>query len=83
MAVDVIVIGAGAAGLAAAKKLRAAGLDIKVVEAMDRIGGRAHTVTEPFGFPFDWGCAWMHAADRNPFFAEALKRATIRRNITI
>lgn len=74
MAVDVIVIGAGAAGLAAAKKLRAAGLDIKVVEAMDRIGGRAHTVTEPFGFAFDWGCAWMHASDRNPFFAEALAR---------
>jgi monoamine oxidase len=74
MAIDVVVIGAGAAGLAAAKTLRAAGLEVKVLEAMDRIGGRAHTVTEPFGFPFDWGCAWMHAADRNPFFAEAMKR---------
>lgn len=67
MNTDVIVVGAGAAGLAAAKVLRKAGL-----EAMDRIGGRAHTVNDPFGMPFDWGCAWMHAADRNPFFAEAV-----------
>ncbi len=74
MAVDVVVVGAGAAGLAAAKTLRAQGVEVKVLEAMERIGGRAHTVTEPFGFAFDWGCAWMHAADRNPFFAEAMKR---------
>jgi monoamine oxidase len=69
---DVVVIGAGAAGLAAAKALKKGGFDVTVLEAMDRIGGRAHTVTEPFGMPFDWGCAWMHAADRNPFFAEAV-----------
>ena len=72
MAADVIVIGAGAAGLAAAKALANAGASVTVLEAMDRIGGRAHTVAEPFGVPFDWGCAWMHAADRNPFFAEAV-----------
>jgi monoamine oxidase len=73
MTADVIVIGAGAAGLAAAKVLRRAGLSVTVLEAMDRIGGRALTVTEPFGMPFDWGCAWMHAADRNPFFGEAVR----------
>lgn len=69
--VDVVVVGAGAAGLAAAKALRTAGRSFRVVEAMDRIGGRAWTTTSDFGVPFDVGCAWLHAADRNPFFPEA------------
>ena len=69
--IDVVVIGAGAAGLAAAKGLAAAGRSVTVFEAMNRIGGRAWTETETFGFPFDRGCAWLHAADRNPFYAEA------------
>ncbi|MFN4155440.1 MAG: flavin monoamine oxidase family protein [Paracoccaceae bacterium] len=69
--VDVVVIGAGAAGLAAAKTLRATGLTFTVLEAMDRIGGRALTTSTDFGVPFDIGCAWLHAADRNPFFADA------------
>ncbi len=81
MATDVIVVGAGAAGLAAAKKLRSSGLTVTVLEAMDRIGGRAHTVVEPLGMPFDWGCAWLHAADRNPFFAEAVEHGhTLQRH---
>jgi monoamine oxidase len=71
---DVVVIGAGAAGLSAAKVLRAAGRSVVVLEAMDRIGGRAFTVSEPFGVPFDWGCAWLHAGDRNPFLAEAKRQ---------
>ena len=69
--VDVIVIGAGAAGLAAAKVLLSSSLSVKVLEAMSRIGGRAFTSSEHFGIPFDIGCAWLHAADRNPFFPEA------------
>src|SRR5262245_60929612 len=69
--VDVIVIGAGSSGLAAAKTLRTAGLSFKVLEAMGRIGGRAYTSSEHFGMPFDIGCAWLHAADRNPYFPEA------------
>ena len=69
--VDVVIVGAGCAGLAAAKRLRAAGHSFRVVEAMDRIGGRAWTTTTDFGIPFDIGCAWLHAADRNPFFPEA------------
>jgi len=69
--VDVVVVGAGSSGLAAAKVLRAAGLTFKVVEAMNRIGGRAFTSTQHFGIPFDIGCAWLHAADRNPYFEEA------------
>lgn len=68
---DVVVVGAGAAGLAAAKTLEAEGVASTVIEAMGRIGGRAHTSATEFGVPFDVGCAWLHAADRNPFFPEA------------
>ncbi len=69
--VDVVIVGAGCAGLAAAKALRSAGRTFAVIEAMDRIGGRAWTTSADFGVPFDIGCAWLHAADRNPFFPEA------------
>jgi monoamine oxidase len=69
--VDVVIVGAGAAGLGAAKVCRANGLTFKVLEAMGRIGGRAFTSSEHFGVPFDIGCAWLHGADRNPFFPEA------------
>ena len=69
--VDVVIVGAGSAGLAAAKTIRAAGRSVRVLEAMDRIGGRAWTSSEHFGIPFDIGCAWLHAADRNPYFEEA------------
>jgi monoamine oxidase len=69
--VDVVIVGAGCAGLAAAKRLRAAGASFVVLEAMGRIGGRALTTSDDFGVPFDLGCAWLHAADRNPFFPEA------------
>lgn len=69
--VDVVIVGAGAAGLSAAKSLRAAGRSFVVMEAMGRIGGRALTTDTDFGVPFDIGCAWLHAADRNPFYPEA------------
>ena len=64
---DVVVIGAGSAGIAAALTARAAGLSVVVLEAMDRIGGRAFTDTATFGAPFDVGCAWLHKADDNPW----------------
>jgi len=66
--VDVAIVGAGAAGLSAARTLIAAGKSVVILEAMSRIGGRAFTESEILGVPFDWGCAWIHSADRNPFF---------------
>jgi monoamine oxidase len=72
--VDVAIVGAGAAGLGAAKTLRAAGKRFVVLEAMDRSGGRAWTDTETFGVPIDWGCHWLHSASINPMrqFADEL-----------
>ena len=68
---DVVVVGAGAAGIGAALRLAELGLTCVVLEAAGRIGGRAYTDTATFGVPFDIGCAWIHAADRNPFFRYA------------
>jgi monoamine oxidase len=72
--VDVAVIGAGAAGLAAAKALRKAGRSFLVLEARGRIGGRAFTDAS-LGAPFDAGAQYIHWADRNPWkkIAEKLK----------
>lgn len=64
---DVAILGAGSAGIAAAKELLRLGRSVVVLEAMGRIGGRAFTDTTTFGTPFDHGCAWLHAADRNPY----------------
>jgi len=69
--VDVVVIGAGAAGLAAAQALTAGGLTSMVLEADGHIGGRAHTEIMPDGAPFDLGCHWMHSASLNPFVQTA------------
>lgn len=65
--VDVAVIGAGAAGLAAAHELAAAGIDVLLVEARDRVGGRAWTMSEGQPCPLDLGCGWLHSADVNPW----------------
>ena len=70
----VVVIGAGVAGLAAAAALRRRGMDVTVLEASGRIGGRAHTtVPALLGAPFDHGATWLHAAERNPL-AELARR---------
>jgi len=69
--VEVAVVGAGAAGLAAGRRLQAQGRSVLVLEARDRIGGRAHSVMTAAGFPVDLGCGWLHSADRNPWVAIA------------
>ena len=65
--VDVAVIGAGAAGLGAAHALAHSGLSTIVLEARDRVGGRAHTIMAAPDIPFDLGCGWLHSADKNSF----------------
>ena len=66
-----VVVGAGAAGLAATRTLMDLGFSVATVEARDRIGGRAHTESKTFGVPYDHGCHWLHNAYMNPFVAFA------------
>jgi monoamine oxidase len=64
--VDVVIIGAGAAGIAAARRIAAAGRRYVVLEAADHVGGRCVTDTRIFGVPFDRGAHWIHMPDLNP-----------------
>ncbi|MGL4729159.1 MAG: flavin monoamine oxidase family protein [Bosea sp. (in: a-proteobacteria)] len=64
--VDVIVIGAGAAGIFAARDLKAAGKNVLVLEARGRVGGRLHT-ERSLGAPYDAGAGFIHFSDRNPW----------------
>jgi monoamine oxidase len=52
--------------VAAARRLAGAPVSVLLVEARERLGGRAHTV-EAGGFPVDMGCGWLHSADDNPW----------------
>ena len=63
---DVAIVGAGAAGIAAARKVAAAGRRFALIEASDHIGGRCVTDTRIFGVPFDRGAHWVHMPDINP-----------------
>jgi monoamine oxidase len=65
--VDVAIIGAGAAGLAAASALSTQPLSVLVIEARNRIGGRALTQRFPDNLVFDVGCEWLHSAEQNEF----------------
>ncbi|MGX4801359.1 flavin monoamine oxidase family protein [Bradyrhizobium guangdongense] len=65
--VDVAIIGAGASGLGAAHSLEGSGPSVIVLEARDRLGGRAWTVQASPEVTFDVGCGWLHSADKNSF----------------
>ncbi len=64
---DVVVVGAGAAGIAAGKRLAASRMRFVLLEARDRLGGRAWTVPTGLDKPVDLGCEWLHSADINPW----------------
>jgi monoamine oxidase len=70
---DVVVVGAGAAGIAAARHLMAVGHRVAVLEARDRVGGRAVTALLK-GHPVDFGAHWLHAGPINPLVALGLQR---------
>lgn len=59
---DAVVVGAGYAGLCAARRLRTAGLDVLVLEASDRVGGRTLTARLPGGWALDLGGQWIAPA---------------------
>jgi monoamine oxidase len=63
---DVAIVGAGAAGIAAARKVAAAGRRFVLIEASDHVGGRCITESRTFGVPFDRGAHWVHMPDLNP-----------------
>ena len=67
----VVIVGAGAAGLAAARWLKERGFNPLVLEARDRVGGRIHTVEMEHGAPVDLGAAYIHGCDAsyNPVHA--------------
>jgi monoamine oxidase len=64
---DVAIIGAGAAGIAAARRIAAAGRRFVLFEASNRVGGRCLTDLTSFGVPFDLGAHWIHRPDTGSF----------------
>ena len=67
---DVVIIGGGAAGIGAARRLAQSGLSTLLLEAGSRLGGRAWT-HEVAGLNIDLGCGWFHSADRNAWIGIA------------
>jgi monoamine oxidase len=74
---DVVIVGAGAAGIAAARKIAAAGRRYVLIEATDHVGGRCITDTKTFGVPYDRGAHWLYLPDTNPLTKLAPNRGDI------
>ena len=72
---SVLIIGAGMAGLSAARTLADAGLPVRVIEARDRVGGRVHT-TRDWGTPMEMGASWIHGITDNPLIPLAQQTDT-------
>ncbi|MEY2934913.1 MAG: hypothetical protein RL033_5662 [Pseudomonadota bacterium] len=80
---DVLVIGAGIAGLTAARDLAVDGYNVAILEARERIGGRIWTSRE-LGLPADLGASWIHGFEDNPIARLAQRHgiAVVRTNIS-
>jgi len=76
----VVVVGAGAAGLGAAERLKKAGVDVLIVEGRNRLGGRVHTDSS-LGVPVELGAGWIHGDDGNPL-SDLAERFGVDRVIT-
>lgn len=76
--IDVVVIGAGVAGLVATRMLRQAGANVVCIEARPRIGGRAWTEWLTPDLPFDIGASWLHAVDKGHPWVPHLHRLSVR-----
>lgn len=63
---DAVIVGAGAAGLAAARRLQDHKASFRLLEAKGQVGGRAVTDTATLGVPVDLGCHWLHSPALNP-----------------
>ncbi|HOK46868.1 MAG TPA: FAD-dependent oxidoreductase, partial [Bryobacteraceae bacterium] len=75
---DVLVVGAGVAGLAAAGEFLSAGLDVLILEARDRLGGRIYTVHDPMmAVPVELGAEFVHGMPREIFDIAAAARLGI------
>ncbi|MEM7635041.1 MAG: NAD(P)/FAD-dependent oxidoreductase [Pseudomonadota bacterium] len=68
---DIVIVGAGAAGVGAGMELAKRGVPFVILEASSRVGGRAHTDKTSLPYAWDQGCHWLHCADINPLVAEA------------
>lgn len=71
MTVDVVIVGAGAAGIGAGLELAERGVSCVILEAAERVGGRAFTDETSLPYRWDHGCHWLHCADVNPLVAWA------------
>ncbi len=71
---DIVIVGGGAAGVGAARRLAGSGLSTLLLEATSRLGGRACT-QEIRGLDLDLGAGWLHSADRNSWAAIARSAA--------
>jgi len=72
---QLLIVGAGAAGIGAAHAAAARGLNFKIVEASHRVGGRGLTEELAPGIPWDLGCHWLHSGSINPLAKVADKLA--------
>jgi monoamine oxidase len=72
--VDIVIVGGGAAGVGAARRLAGSGLSTLLLEATSRLGGRACT-QEIRGLDLDLGAGWLHSADRNSWATMARSAA--------